>query len=118
MVRFQPTTHQISSAIVLLVLASAVMVARGQRSQAPPSIPPAAIAPSMPLKVARLPENLELGPSNQTMVLAALRQNDQQWLPRFATSFNRWNKRMTGSSDDSLSSLQAGGDLCVQTRMV
>ena len=47
MVRFQPTTHQISSAIVLLVLASAVMVARGQRSQAPPSIPPAAIAPSL-----------------------------------------------------------------------
>ena len=65
MVRFKPTTHQISSAIVLLVLASAVMVVRGQRNQAPPSIPPAAIAPAKPLKVARLPENLELGPFPQ-----------------------------------------------------
>ena len=111
MVRFQPTTHQISSAIVLLVLASAVMVARGQRSQAPPSIPPAAIAPSMPLKVARLPENLELGPSNQTMVLAALRQNDQQWLPRLERMPNgqaRYTyKRRTGEPAKTLDQLKA-----------
>ena len=111
MVRFQPTTHQISSAIVLLVLASAVMVVRGQRNQAPPSIPPAAIAPSIPLKVARLPENLELGPSNQTMVLAALRQNDQQWLPRLERMPNgkaRYTyKRRTGEPAKTLDQLKA-----------
>jgi hypothetical protein len=111
MVRFQPTTHQISSAIVLLVLASAVMVVRGQRNQAPPSIPPAAIAPAKPLKVARLPENLELGPSNQTMVLAALRQNDQQWLPRLERMPNgkaRYTyKRRTGEPAKTLDQLKA-----------
>ena len=111
MVRFQPTTHQIRSAIVLLVLASAVMVARGQRSQAPPSIPPAAIAPAKPLKVARLPENLELGPSNQTMVLAALRQNDQQWLPRLQRMPNgkaRYTyKRRSGEPAKTLDQLKA-----------
>jgi hypothetical protein len=111
MARFRPTQHQISSAIVLVVLASAVMVVRGQRNQAPPSIPPAAIAPAKPLKVARLPENLELGPSNQTMVLAALRQNDQQWLPRLERMPNgkaRYTyKRRSGEPAKTLDQLKA-----------
>jgi hypothetical protein len=111
MARFRPTQHQISSAIVLVVLASAVMVVRGQRNQAPPSIPPAAIAPAKPLKVARLPENLELGPSNQTMVLAALHQNDQQWLPRLEHMPNgkaRYTyKRRSGEPAKTLDQLKA-----------
>ena len=111
MVRIQPTPHQLSSAIVLLVLAAAVTVARNQRNQTPAPIPPAALAPSAPLQAARLPENLELGPSNQAMVLKALRQNDQQWLPRFERlpdGTGRYSyKRRSGEPAKTLDQLKA-----------
>jgi hypothetical protein len=82
MARFRPSPHQLSSALVLLIVVAGVVVARHERSQTPAPVSPAFQPPPEPFQAQRLAENLELGPNNQALVLKTLRHNDQQWLPK------------------------------------
>ena len=97
--------------IVLALLTGTWFVLR-QQFQKPPTVEPlSAGVTSAPIRLAGLPDFLEIGVANQRLVLDVLAQNDRQWQPRFVVNDQGHQeytyRQRPGAAELSLQDVQA-----------
>lgn len=97
--------------IALALLTGLWLVLRQLLQQPSPQNPPTSGVASGPLRLAQLPDYLEIGVANQRRVLEVLAQNDRQWQPRLVIHDDgrrEYTYRLpTGASELSLPDIQA-----------
>ena len=97
--------------IVLALLTGTWFVLR-QQFQKPPTVEPlSAGVASAPIRLAGLPDFLEIGVANQRLVLDVLAQNDRQWQPRLVVNHQGLQeytyRQRPGAPELSLKDIQA-----------
>ena len=98
--------------LVVLALLTGTWFVLRQQVQKPPTVEPlSAGVASAPIQLAGLPDFLEIGVANQSLVLDVLAQNDRQWQPRLVVNHQGLQeytyRQRSGAPEFSLKDIQA-----------
>lgn len=98
--------------LVVLALLTGTWFVLRQQFQKPPTVEPlSAGVASAPIQLAGLPDFLEIGVANQSLVLDVLAQNDRQWQPRLVVNHQGLQeytyRQRSGAPEFSLKDIQA-----------
>ena len=98
--------------LIVLALLTGTWFGLRQQFQKPPTVEPlSAGGTSAPIQLVGLPDFLEIGVANQSLVLEVLAQNDRQWQPRLVVNADGRRKYTyqlrPGSPQLSLAEIQA-----------